>query len=134
KMLAGQTAGASPYISAYTQGMSGSSSAKDLETALELLYLHCTAPNWTPESFELLRTRLQAALANREKSPGAAFGEKLEEINTMGHYSSKPLRPSDVAKLRPDVMKAFYTARFANAADFTFFFTGAFTLDQITPL
>ena len=31
-------------------------------------------------------------------------------------------------------MKTFYTARFANAADFTYFFVGAFTVDEITPL
>jgi zinc protease len=31
-------------------------------------------------------------------------------------------------------MRAFYAARFANAADFTFFVVGAFTVDGITPL
>jgi zinc protease len=31
-------------------------------------------------------------------------------------------------------MKSFYSARFANAADFTYFFVGAFTEAQITPL
>ena len=29
---------------------------------------------------------------------------------------------------------AFYQQRFANAADFTFFFVGAFKVDEITPL
>ena len=134
KMLPGKTAGASPHISPYSHGMSGSSSSGDLEVALQLMYLHFTAPNWSPDAFDLLRTRLQAALANREQSPGAAFAEKLEETNTMGHYTARPLRSADVPKLRADVMKAFYTARFANAADFTFFFAGSFTLDRITPL
>src|SRR6188474_1342249 len=31
-------------------------------------------------------------------------------------------------------MFAFYQARYKNAADFTFFFVGAFTVEQITPL
>jgi zinc protease len=31
-------------------------------------------------------------------------------------------------------MQAFYQARFRNAADFTWFFVGAFTVDEITPL
>ena len=31
-------------------------------------------------------------------------------------------------------MNAFYQQRFANAADFTFFFVGAFKVDEITPL
>ena len=31
-------------------------------------------------------------------------------------------------------MRQYYAARFANAADFTYFFVGAFTVDEITPL
>lgn len=31
-------------------------------------------------------------------------------------------------------MRAFYAERFKNAADFTFFFVGAFSVDQVTPL
>src|SRR5262249_37516776 len=134
KLLAGRTAGAGAYVSSYTHGLTGSSSTADLETALQLLYLHVTAPNFSPQAFDLLKTRLTAALANRAQDPGALFGEKLEEVNTGGHYSAKPLKPEDVAKLRPEVMKTFYTARFANAADFTFFMTGSFSIADATPL
>ena len=107
------------------------SSSKDLRPS-QLLYLHATAPNWTPESFELLKTWLQAALANRAQNPGP-FGEARRDQHER-HYTSKPLKPEDIAKLRPEVMKSFYTARFVNAADLTFFFTGSFTIEQITPL
>lgn len=134
KMLAGKSAGAGAYLGAYTHGINGSSSTKDLETALQLAHLQITAPNFAPEAMTLLRTRLQAALANRAQSPGAAFGEKLEAVNTLDHYSSKPLRVEELDRLRPEVMKSFYTARFANAADLTFFFVGSFTVEQITPL
>jgi zinc protease len=134
KMLAGQTASAAPYIGTYTHGVAGTSSTRDLETALQLLHLDFTTPNFTPQAFDLLRTRLRAALANRAQNPNAAFGEKVEEVNTEGNYSAKPLRIEDVDKLRAEVMKNFYVARFANAADFTFFMAGAFSLDQVTPL
>ena len=36
--------------------------------------------------------------------------------------------------LNLEAMRSFYNARFANAADFTYFFVGAFTVDEITPL
>ncbi len=39
KMLSGKIAQASPSIGDYTQGISGSSTPKDLETALQLNYL-----------------------------------------------------------------------------------------------
>ncbi len=41
---------------------------------------------------------------------------------------------ADVPNLDLDAMRSFYQARFANAADFTYFFVGAFTEAEITPL
>ena len=49
KMLAGKIAQASPSISDYQQSISGTSTPKDLETALQLNYLAITAPNMTPD-------------------------------------------------------------------------------------
>jgi zinc protease len=134
KMLSGKIAQASPSIGEYTQGINGSSTPKDLETALQLNYLAFTAPNMTPDAFELLKRRLSASLQNRDQNPGALFGEKVEDINTSHHYSAKPLRLDDVNTLSLDTMKSFYAARFGNAADFTYFFVGAFTEPEITPL
>lgn len=134
KLLSGQLVGASPYITQYVHGISGSSTPRDLETALKLVYLNFTSPNKDSKSFELLRTQLRAVLANQAESPGAVFSERLQEVNTLGHYSSQSLQLSVIPSLRPDTMLDYYRARFSNAADFTFFFTGAFTIEQITPL
>jgi zinc protease len=134
KMLSGKIAQASPSIGQYTQGVSGSSTPKDLETALQLNYLAYTAPNMTPDVFDLLKRRLAASLQNRDQNPGAVFAEKVGEINTSGHYTAKPFKPEDVPALDLNAMRSFYGARFANAADFTYFFVGAFTVDEITPL
>jgi zinc protease len=134
KMLSGKIAQASPSISQYSHGVSGSATPKDLETALQLNYLALTAPNMTPDVLELLKRRLTGALQNRDQNPRAVFGEKVEQINTSNHYTADELDPSDVAGLSLDTMRSFYGARFANAADQTYFFVGAFTVDDITPL
>ena len=55
-------------------------------------------------------------------------------MNTGGHYSARPLTPERIAKLDRSAMTTFYKARFANAADFTFFMVGAFKLDEVLPL
>lgn len=133
KLLAGKTAGASAYINANTHGVAGAAAPKDLETAFQLIYLQLTAPNFTDEGFQLLMTRLEAGLKNRAQNPGAVFGDALQEVNTLGHYSSKPLTLADLPSLKLPVMRQYYTARFANAADLTFIFSGAFTVDGITP-
>lgn len=134
KMLSGKIAQASPSISEYTQGISGSATPRDLETALQLNYLSHTAPNMTPDVLELIKRRLAGSLQNRDQNPRAVFGEKVEQVNSSNHYSAAALTMADLPALDLDTMKTFYSARFANAADFTYFFVGAFTVDQITPL
>ena len=134
KLLAGKLGGASAYMSTYTHGITGSATPRDLETALQLTYLHFTAPNHDPGALLLMKTRLEASLANQAQSPGAVFGERLRRLNTVDHYTSRPLRLDDVAKLDAAAMWKYYDERFANAANFTFFFVGNFTVDEITPL
>jgi len=134
KMLSGKIAGAQPSISDYSQAISGSATPQDLETALQLNYLSFTAPNMTLDVLDLVKRRLSSSLQNRDQNPRAVFGERAEQINTSNHYSAQALKMADVPALNLDTMKSFYTARFANAADFTYFFVGAFTEAQITPL
>ena len=134
KLLAGKIASASAYVSDYTHGIRGQSTPKDLETALQLAYLYFTAPNDDPAAFALLKRRLDASVANREQNPGAVFGDRVRSINTLDHYSTRPLKPEDIARLDPKRELAFYRSQFGNAADFTFFFVGAFKVDDVAPL
>ena len=134
KLLAGKIANASPSVSSTTQGIGGSSTPKDLETALQLVYLEFTAPNQDPNAFALLKQRLEANLANQAQSPGAVFSERVRRINTVDHYTARPLKVEDLASLDANRMMEFYKQRFANAADFTFFFVGAFKVDEIAPM
>ena len=133
KLLSGKIASAQPNIGEYTHGIGGSATPKDIETALQMAYLVHTAPNMTPDVFELLKRRLTGALQNRDQNPRAVFGEKVELVNTSNHYSAKELTPADLPLLNLETMRRFYNARFSNAADFTYFFVGAFAVDEITP-
>ena len=134
KVLAGRIASASSFVTTYTHGISGGATPRDLETALQLVYLHFTAPNHDAEAFALLTRRLEASLANQAQSPGAAFGDRVRRLNTLDHYSVRPIQPEDVGRLNVGRMSAYYDARFRNAADFTFFVVGAFVVEEITPL
>jgi zinc protease len=134
KLLAGTVANASAYMSSYTHGISAGSTPKDLETALQLAYLHFTAPNHDAAAFDLLKRRLEAGIANQGQSPGSVFGERVRRVNTNDHCTARSTSSADIQRLSPERMMAYYTARFSNAADFTFFFVGAFNVDAITPL
>src|SRR5688500_6505182 len=134
RMLAGKLASASPFISGSTHGINGSAAPAELETALQLLYQFVVAPGDDPEAFALMKRQLEASVANRGRSPGQVFGERIEQINSSNHYSAEPLTEERIAALDRAKMLAFYRARFANAADFTFFMVGTFSVDTAIPL
>src|SRR5262249_20971140 len=134
KVLTGKLVVARPYIALSSHGVSGSAPPAQLETALQLLYQNVTAPGDDADAFALLKKQLDAAVANRGRSPGQIFGKNLKQVTPPSHYTSKPLTPEGVASLDREKMIAFYRARFANAADFTFFMVGAFKLDEAIPL
>jgi zinc protease len=134
KMLAGKIASATPNIGSYTQEIGGAATPRDIETALQLNYLAFTAPNFTPETLDLLKRRLGAMLENQSQNPRAVFGEKVSLVNASNHYSARMITPADLGALKLEPMQQFYRARFGNAADFTYFFVGAFTVPELTPL
>jgi len=134
KLLAGKLAFASASIGLSSHSISGSSSPADLEIALQILNLRFTAPGDDPEAFALLKRQLEAALINRERNPANLFSDRIAEVNTMNHYTSRPLTAGRIESLDRPAMVSIYRERFANAADFTFFMVGAFELDRAVPL
>lgn len=134
RALAGKAASASPYIGLSTHGISGNAGPADLETALQLLYQHFTSPNDDPDAIALIKRQLGSRAANRDQSPQQVFGERLAQVNSSNHFTSQPLTAERVAALDAAKMLTFYRQRFSNAADFTFFMVGAFTIDDAVPL
>jgi zinc protease len=134
KVLAGKIASARPYAFLSSHGISGSAAPAHLETALQLLFQNFTTPGNDDESFALMKRQLDAMLSNRGRAPAQIFGEKLAQVNTSNHYTVQPLTTERLATLDRQKMLAFYQQRFSNAADFTFFMVGAFTVDETVPL
>jgi zinc protease len=134
KLTAGKIAAASPFISLSSHGIQGSSTPANIETALQLLNIKFTAPGDEPEAFALIKRQLEAAVMNRLSSPTAVYGDKLGQILTMGHYTSRPLTVERIGTLDRAAMVSFYHERFSNAADFSFFMVGAFAVDDVLPL
>lgn len=134
KMTAGRIASASAEMDSYTHGLSGSATPKDLETALQLAYLTFTAPRLTADGLDLLKRRFTAMLANQLQSPRYVFSEKVRELTTSGHYSARGLTPAIVDSLDLEAMRRIHRDRFGNAADFTVFMAGAFTVADVVPM
>lgn len=134
KQLAGKAISVGPMILELEEGFSGSASPRDLETALQVLYLYFTAPRRDSAAFAATRQRLFAMYEDRSASPDAAFFDTLRV--TLSQYHPRYLPPSteQLDALSLDQALAFYRDRYADASDFTFIFVGNFTPDSIRPL
>lgn len=124
KALTGKIASASPYIGTYEEGMSGSSSIKDFETMLQLVYLYFTAPRKDDDSFGALVNMFKTSLANAEKNPNKAFSDSIRMTASANDPRVVLQNMEMIDKLDQDKAIEIYKQRFANPADFTFIFVG----------
>ena len=124
KALTGKRVSISPSISAYSESLNGSSTIKDLETLLQLNYLYFTAPRRDEESYQTLISILESQLANRDKNPKVAFSDSVQMMASGHSDRTIILNKAMLEKVSLDKALEVYKARFANPADFTFFFVG----------
>lgn len=131
KMLSGKQVSVSPSIGKYSEEMEGSSSVKDLETMMQLVYLNFTQPREDKESFENVKKLMLSQIENVERNPQYVFQDSLVR-NIVGHHPKAMIQSKNMFE-RMDYgrMMQIYKERFANAADFTFVFSGNFDMDMM---
>ncbi len=134
KVLAGKTASARPGINLTTQTFNGSSSIRDFETMLQLVYLYFTAPRKDAEAFQSFIQRMEIQLRNQEAEPMVAFSDSV----TRAIYGDNPLtqrtKAGDLKKIDYDRAMEMYADRFANPGSFVFTFVGNIDEEQVRPV
>ena len=135
KMLAGKTVSASPFVGTLNEGLRGNAAPKDLETLLQLVHLYFTAPRKDQASFQSYIARNKMLLQNLMSDPRFYYSAEQIKIMTQNHpRGGRFPNVEDLEKIDFDKAYTFYQERFADAADFTFFFVGNFKVEGITPL
>ena len=124
KILTGKIASVSPQIGAYDEGLNGSSSVKDFETMLQLVYLNFTAPRKDDNAFKAMMNGYRASLANAASDPRKAFSDTVNIMVTNHSPRTVLLGLKTLDLIDQDKALAIYKERFALPADFTFIFTG----------
>ena len=136
KKLTGKVASVSPTVGELSEGMRGSASPKDLETAFQLVYLYFHAPRKDETAFEAMKAMQLGFLGNMGAAPNAVFSDTISVTMAQGHPRVQSLAQTLEALQEADLDEIYgqYQDRFADASDFTFYFVGAFELDEIRPL
>lgn len=134
KMLNGKVVSISPYLSELYEGFSGSSSVKDFEVMLQLLYLYFENPRFDEEAFNALKQRYLAYVANMNKDVNRAFSDSVSLAIT--DYSERTILVGTemIEALNFESMKRIYKDRFADAGDFTFVLVGNIDIEKAKPL
>lgn len=131
KLLTGKIAKVTAQINAYDEGFEGSSSVKDFETMLQLIYLNFTAPRKDDNSYKALMNMLKATLANSATDPRKAFSDSVNVV-ISGHSPRNVIVNLEMLdKISQDIAYEVFKQRFAAPSDFTFVFTG--NIDPSSP-
>jgi zinc protease len=123
-VLAGKKASVNPTIALATEGFSGSSSVKDFETMLQLIYLNFTAPRTDEEAYQSLIARTKSQLEAQEASPEMALVDTLMKELYVDVPRHARIKAQDLDQVNYQTIMNWRKDRYADAGDFTFVFTG----------
>jgi len=124
KKLAGKQLSVRPYISQLEEGVNAACSPSDFDAMLQTVYLYFTDPRDDQETFDALRQRWSAVLANRAANPEQAFSDTLSLILAQHHPRARPLTSQALEEVRLQPAYEFFRRCFSDANGFTFVFVG----------
>lgn len=132
KALTGKSASVADMFSDTEDGFRGTSSVKDVETMLQLLQLHVTAPRKDTALFNTYIQKAKSQSAMMSANPQAVFIDTF--YKTM--YGNNPLAPSLVPKpanydkVQLDRLLEIYKEHFGDMSGMQFVFVG--NIDEAT--
>jgi zinc protease len=124
KVLAGKQASVNTQVGLTTEGLSGSSSVKDFETMLQLIYLNFTAPRTDEDAFQAFVSKMKSQLESMEVHPQIALQDTLTKELQVNQARTSRLRAADLDKANYQTIMNWRKDRFKDASDFTFVFVG----------
>jgi zinc protease len=126
KFMSGKIASVNPYIGAVTEGLRGTATPKDLEYLFQSVHAYFTDLNLDKEAFEGFKQKQSAFYNNMASQPSFYFQQELYAYLMKENPRFNGLIPNEKSWAQTDYELAYkkYKERFANAADFEFFFVG----------
>lgn len=134
KMLAGKQLSVSPYLEEMTHGVSGNCQPKDLETALQLMYLYFTDPRFDADEYNVGKQQISAVLPNLLQTPNFKFQQELQKTISGGSPRSVILSEDVLAKADVAVVERNYRKLFKDAAGAVVYIVGNVDPATLQPL
>ena len=126
KFLTGKTVNVSTVMDLNSEMVNGSSSVKDFETAMQLLYLKCTEPRVDETAFASFKNRQEQMIAQMKSDPQSYFGDSLNNFIYQNNTRMKQIpAKSDFDAIDLKNAIAYYNRRFNSAKGMHYFFVGS---------
>ena len=133
-MLTGKKVDVTPYITENYEAFEGGTTPKDVETALQLIYLYLQIHVRTRILSASDMARENSFIQNMALSPEAVLRDSNQAVVNNHHFRKRPLTAELLKEIKENDVMNLYKQRFADGGNFTFFFVGNFKPEDIKPL
>ena len=134
KMLTGKNVYCDLNIEKTRHGVNVVSTPKDLETAMQLLYLNITEPRFDNEEFLIGINQIKAVLPNLEKMPQLKLQKLIMETLYGGHERMLTINSEVVEKANIADFEKASRRLFGNVAGATVYVVGNVDAETLKPL
>ncbi|MFC0349237.1 M16 family metallopeptidase [Undibacterium danionis] len=122
-------------IGTYSDSLYGSSTTRDIESFLQILFLRITSPRKDTELFESSRKNFQASLVHAASSPEIIyFNQRSSFIYDQHPRAPRQLSPKDLDQLNMENELEIYQQRYNNFNGATAVIVGNFDLKKMRQL
>ena len=134
KMLTGKNLTVAPYFDTLEHGINGTTTVKDLETALQIIYLMFTDPRFDPEEWENSVDQLRSYLPNMVNQPNYKFSSRMYQTVFGNNPRRQYISPEKLDKANLQVVEKNYRKLFKNAGGAKMVFVGDIDEATLMPL
>ena len=135
KMLAGKNIHVMPYIGNTYHGINGQCAPKDIETAMQLMYLSFVEPRFDADEYETGIQQIKAILPNLASNPMFQFQIAVNETMYGGSDRVMKLDETTLAAANLETIEKIYTeVLFNDAAGATLIVVGNVDLETLKPM
>jgi len=131
KKLTGIRASASPFIFERYEGINGSSSVKDKETMMQLIYSYLVRYRQDTVALSSFLKRERSMLANLLSNPQVWFTDKVNRVTSSYNLRRGIPTLASYDRITMSDIIDIYSDRFGDLSDMDFFFVGNFDPDTL---
>ncbi len=134
KLMAGKRASITMGLTNDQDVVMGRTSPKDLETALQLIYLYFTNPRWNATDYKTWMEKVKSNYVNAASEPRTAMSDTIAVMMSNHNPRAVPLSYKLLDGVTLEKIQTIYHERFADPGNFTFIFVGKINPELTKPL